>query len=147
VVTFSLNLSHHFIPSSEGPRLAALRPLPHHLLFPPKSFRRNTCKSVSKQRTLTISRMNTYEKHRGEGVLLLTRNPKKVRGLRPGGDQEVPLVGNVYPAHPERSALFARSLRSLEQECLTTLLQSTASTLFFRTPGWHAQPLSLGASK
>src|SRR6267378_1750782 len=104
------------------------------------------CKSVSKQRTLTISRMNTYEKHRGEGVLLLTRNPKKVRGLRPGGDQEVPLVGNVYPAHPERSALFARSLRSLEQQCLTTLLQSTASTLFFRTPGWHAQPLSLGAS-
>jgi hypothetical protein len=37
----------------------------------------NTCKSVSKQSTLTPFRMNTYEKHRGEGVLLLTRNPKK----------------------------------------------------------------------
>jgi hypothetical protein len=37
----------------------------------------NTYKSVSKQTTLTPFRMNTYEKHRGEGVLLLTRNPEK----------------------------------------------------------------------
>jgi hypothetical protein len=77
----------------------------------------------------------------------LSSNPKKVRGLRPGGDQEVPVAGNVYPVHPERSALFARSLRSWNQECSTTLLQSTASALFFKTPGWHTQPLSLGASK
>jgi hypothetical protein len=41
------------------------------------SFRINTCKSVSKQTTLTIFRINTYEKHRGVGVLLLTRNPRK----------------------------------------------------------------------
>src|SRR6267378_1815957 len=27
-------------------------------------FRMNTCKSIAKQRTLTIFRMNTYEKHR-----------------------------------------------------------------------------------
>jgi hypothetical protein len=80
-------------------------------------------------------------------VLLLTGNPKKVRGLRPGGDQEVPVAGNIYPVHPERSALFARSLRSLHQECLTTLLQSTASALFFKTAGWHTQSFSLGASK
>ena len=33
-----------------------------------KSFRMNTCKSVSKQRTLTSFRMNTYKKHGGEGV-------------------------------------------------------------------------------
>jgi hypothetical protein len=160
MVTLSLKLSHH-------PRLlfsflttAVLRPLPRHFLLPPKSFRRNTCKNVSKQRTLTLFRMNTYEKHRGGGVLLLTRfpmresvlrsiaakdlssDPKKVRGLRPGGDQEVPVAGNIYPAHPERSALFVRSLRSLHQECLTTLLQSTASALFFKTPGWHTKPLS-----
>ncbi len=32
------------------------------------TFRINTCKSVSKQTTLTPFRMNTYEKHRGEGV-------------------------------------------------------------------------------
>src|SRR5467141_1519461 len=30
-------------------------------------FRMNTCKSVSKQRTLTTFRMNTYEKHTGWG--------------------------------------------------------------------------------
>src|SRR5260370_38332143 len=31
------------------------------------TFRINTCKSVSKQRTLSPSRMNTYEKTRGRG--------------------------------------------------------------------------------
>jgi hypothetical protein len=77
----------------------------------------------------------------------LSSNPNKVRGLRPGGDQEVPVAGNLYPVHPERSALFTRSLRSLHQESLTTLLQSTASALFFRIAGWHTQPHSLGASK
>jgi hypothetical protein len=40
-------------------------------------FRINTSKSVSKQTTLTPFRMNTYEKHRGVGVLLLTRNSRK----------------------------------------------------------------------
>ena len=34
------------------------------------SYRINTCKSVSKQMTLTPFRMNTYEKHGGRGVLL-----------------------------------------------------------------------------
>src|SRR5260370_33490631 len=50
------------------------------------SFRLNTCKSVSKQKTLTPFRMNTYEKHRGVGVLLLTRPPRKgVCPERPSG--------------------------------------------------------------
>src|SRR5258708_6508361 len=44
-------------------------------------FRMNTCKSVSKQRTLTPCRMNTYEKHRGVGVLLLTTHPMRMRIL------------------------------------------------------------------
>jgi|SRR2546427_1311795 len=35
-------------------------------------FRINTCKSVSKQRTSTPFRMNTYEKTRGVGGLILT---------------------------------------------------------------------------
>src|SRR5260370_17598115 len=51
-----------------------LRPRP---LTSSISFRINTCKSVSKQTTLTIFRINTYEKHRGVGVLLLTRHPRK----------------------------------------------------------------------
>ncbi len=45
-------------------------------------FRINTCKSVSKQTTLTLFRINTYKKHRGWGVLLLTRHPAK--GVCPG---------------------------------------------------------------
>jgi len=74
----------------------------------------NTCKSVSKQTTLTSFRMNTYEKYRGGGFLLLTRNPRRIssrgstategpllafdeaRILRPGD-------GNSRPACPERS--------------------------------------------
>jgi hypothetical protein len=45
------------------------------------SFRMNTCKSVSKQTTLTPFRMNTYEKHRGWGVLLLATHPIRMRNL------------------------------------------------------------------
>jgi hypothetical protein len=43
--------------------------------YPPKLFRISTYKSATKQTTLTISRINTYEKHRGWGVLWLTRLP------------------------------------------------------------------------
>jgi hypothetical protein len=39
----------------------------------PIPFRINTCKSMSKQSILTIFRMNTYEKTRGEGALSLTK--------------------------------------------------------------------------
>ncbi|MCU1241620.1 MAG: hypothetical protein JWO71_2346 [Candidatus Acidoferrum typicum] len=42
-----------------------IRHSPQHLLSP---FRMNTCKSVSKQRTLTIFRMNTYAKPGGGGT-------------------------------------------------------------------------------
>src|SRR5260370_10023879 len=37
-------------------------------------FRINTCKSVSKQMTLIPFRINTYEKHRGEGGRRNLRN-------------------------------------------------------------------------
>src|SRR5260370_18785009 len=57
------------------PLIAAIRPLfPDHFLFPPKPFRINTYKMVTKQTSLTSFRINTYEKHRGEGVLFLTKN-------------------------------------------------------------------------
>ena len=46
------------------------------------TFRINTCKSVSKQSTLTPFRMNTYEKQGGGGspgrTRTLTRTPKRV---------------------------------------------------------------------
>ena len=35
---------------------------------PLSTFRINTCESIPKQTTLTLFRINTYEKHRGEGV-------------------------------------------------------------------------------
>jgi hypothetical protein len=40
----------------------------HNFSAPTNTFRMNTCKSVSKQRTLTPSRMNTCEKPGGRGV-------------------------------------------------------------------------------
>ena len=49
--------------------------------IPLSTFRMNTCKSVSKQRTLSPFRMNTYAKTRGRGVLLLTvRAQSRCRG-------------------------------------------------------------------
>jgi hypothetical protein len=55
------------IPSSPLPHLPPLPPLP---ASPVTTFRINTCKSVSKQRTLTAFRMNTYEKRGGGGVMI-----------------------------------------------------------------------------
>lgn len=43
-------------------------------------------------------------------MLLLTRNPKKVHRLRPGGDREVPVAGNFYPEE-HRDEGSASSLR------------------------------------
>ena len=52
---------------------------PNPLPCPPKLFRINTCKSVSKQTALTHFRMNTYEKQRGEGAppTFPSRNARK----------------------------------------------------------------------
>src|SRR6266481_137477 len=65
-------------------------PTPSRAHSSPNLFRMNTCKSVSKQRTLSIFRINTYEKHRGVGVLLLTRHPRKgVCPERPSGVKDL----------------------------------------------------------
>ncbi len=49
-------------------------PLPdlHNFSAPANTFRMNTCKSVSKQRTLSPSRMNTYAKTGGGGPHVLS---------------------------------------------------------------------------
>jgi hypothetical protein len=58
------------------------------------SFRINTCKSVSKQTTLTIFGINTYEKHKGWGAIIVNyasdedAYPERVRR---GGRVEGPL--------------------------------------------------------
>jgi hypothetical protein len=72
---------------------------------------------ASKELTESLKPLeSTLTKNRGRGFLWLTRNPisvlspptaeeskdlssnpKKARGLRPGGDHEVPVAGNFYP--------------------------------------------------
>ena len=135
MVTSPLKVSHQFTPSSEGPRLGTLPPLPHHFPFPPMSFRMNTCESVSKQTTLSIFRMNTYEKHRG--ALPPSRAPRLaewaaviVNQLLSGFD-----VQTGVATFPCSDALFIRSCRSFTKECLGTPLQPTRSALFFKTAG------------
>jgi outer membrane lipoprotein-sorting protein len=106
--------------------LSAL-PIPTSITFEPSNLqlcnliRMNTCKSVSKQMTLTPFRMNTYEKHRGEGGLsvFLTK------------DFVLTLESLIARSH----TLFARSFHSFTKECLRTPLRPTRSTLFFKTAG------------
>jgi hypothetical protein len=49
----------HFLPIKGSPLCT--------VLVQCKSFKNNTCKSVTKQTTLTLFRINTYEKHGGRG--------------------------------------------------------------------------------
>jgi hypothetical protein len=91
-------------------------------------FRMNTCKSVSKQTTLTIFRMNTYEKHRGWGAVMVNQLPSEfdVQTLR----------RSDVATFPRSDALFIiRSCRSLSKECLRTLLKSEGPALFLKTGG------------
>jgi hypothetical protein len=65
------------------------------------SFGINTCKSVSKQTTLTIFRINTYEKHRGVGALLLTRQTSAVGGsVSSASDRDGPGFLSYVPLRP-----------------------------------------------
>src|SRR5713226_9735733 len=82
-------------------------------------FRMNTCKSVSKQKTLSIFRINTYAKHRGWGQLLLTRHPLKgVCPERPSGVKDLSSSARRH-VYPERRELLSRPL-------LTSLLPCPA---------------------
>jgi hypothetical protein len=108
-----------------------LRPLTSSI-----SSRINTCKSVSKQTTLTLFRMNTYEKHRGVGVLLLTRFPLKesdlrsiARFVRPGwacgATKDLStLPMSAYPACPEH--LGERGPSQLPTESARSCVPSTS---------------------
>ncbi len=90
------------------------------------SFRMNTCKSVSKQMTLTPFRMNTYEKHRGWGAVIVDR-------ILPEIDVQTDVA-----TFPRSDTLFIRSCRSLSKECSGTPLQPTRFALFFKTAGCMA---------
>ena len=79
----------------------------HH---PPKLFRINTYKSLSKQTTLTLIESHSYKKHRRWGVLWLTRSllpltfcrtnvPTFQRSSPPPVDIQ-PLAGHNFPSAP-----------------------------------------------
>src|SRR6266849_4036668 len=92
---------------------------------PLTTFRINTCKSVSKQRTLTPFRMNTYEKHRGVGVLLLTKHPMRMLILSERSEPK------DLSSHPVRIAV----LRSIFVSALSFAHQGRLAC--------HAQPRPL----
>src|SRR5258708_5042414 len=92
------------------------------ILQPRNLFRINTCKSVSKQTTLTFFRMNTYEKQgggEGRASVFPTRNSAL----------------NLESLLARSHALFVHSLRFFTKECLRTPLLPTRSALFFKTAG------------
>jgi hypothetical protein len=84
---------------------------------PSKSFRMNTCKSVSKQKTLTTFRINTYEKHRGRGSYCSPEIPQGVP-IRPARQER---LGLLFPlaTFNFRLSTSARSpsICALCQEC------------------------------
>src|SRR5713226_5818056 len=92
-----------------------------------KSFRMNTCESVSKQRTLTIFRINTYEKTGGRGYPTprapsFRRHMRHVAPLSP-----VPSVDCAYFLSPRGCAPCAvqisLSLRQTQLRRLTFFLR------------------------
>jgi hypothetical protein len=96
----SVNPLERALPNTRGSKILRI---PSCAESPSNPFRINTYKSVTKQTTLTISRINTYEKHRGVGVLLLTRNVRKdfhlERAPRPRNLSSLPARG-VRPERP-----------------------------------------------
>src|SRR6266852_8009526 len=90
---------------------------------PVSPFRMNTCKSVSKQSTLTTFRINTYEK-RGEGVV----HPPLVPPPRPSLNLSEPLYLLNF--------LYLLSLQSLAASLSpptkSTPLESSKSSLFLQ---------------
>src|SRR5712692_6661056 len=70
-----------------------------------KPFRMNTCESVSKQRTLTAFRINTYEKHGGRGLTGIyptsSRPERHDRSFRIRSYEKHPGVGSVPSAWPD----------------------------------------------
>src|SRR5258708_1671156 len=89
-----LGISLQLLPSS--PRGPSRRPLPRATY----SFRINTCKSVSKQMTLTPFRMNTYEKQGEGGTHLVNTLPT----MHPETGEDGPeLVIFDVPRHRDRA--------------------------------------------
>src|SRR6266481_5610362 len=99
---------------------AGLIPIPRSLpTCPRKPFRINTCKSVSKQMTLTPFRINTYEKHRGVGVLLLTTHPMRMRILSESAAAD---ESRDLSSHPMRMRILGITFFFASLFCVAALL-------------------------
>jgi hypothetical protein len=68
----------------------------------------NTCKSLSKQKTLSIFKINTYKKPRGEGVLWLTKYPMRIfvlRSIATIGNSDLLGIGDSDPVGEDLNSL------------------------------------------
>src|SRR5229473_3496973 len=70
-----------------------------------KPFRMNTCESVSKQRTLTTFRINTYEKPRGRGAPL---SASPASSLQHPVSRTICATWRLYPLWPQSIAHTSR---------------------------------------
>ncbi len=78
---------------------------------PLSTFRMNTCESVSKQRTLSTSRMNTYAKTGGGGSNA-TMSRCRGRALRPASERSK--RSSLFPAfHPVQVDLLSLCFHKL----------------------------------
>src|SRR6266850_4219487 len=100
-------------------------------------FRINTCKSLSKQTTLTVIESHSYKKHRGWGLLWLTRNLKRdFYPERPSGAEG--------PLFRSRSGFLARGIR---RSHVPTCYRSDVPTCLqpsFVFKGFHTLSFSVG---
>jgi hypothetical protein len=139
--------------AGEVPTWSGCATSPHGILtFKPANLRTcnlsriNICKSVSKQMTLTLFRINTYEKHRGEGVLWLT-NSLPISTFRRSDRSSTTVVGrrsrpgqDVFPGYPLSFDILPNCFAPSQN---STLFFSSNSELFCKnTRGWDT-PLFL----
>src|SRR5260221_1254217 len=116
---------------------------------PLSTFKINTCKSVSKQRTLSPCRMNTYEKPRGRGHQLpaifaplvypdlrgATRLPRSSRGHASLPPSYAPYASRMDLRDAPRSASIPRGLSRLRILPVTTGVDPTSGPFLISPVG------------
>ena len=103
------------LPATHYPLLTTHSPL--------TTFRINTCKSVSKQRTLTTSRINTYKKNRGGGspnTLAPRSRERQLCSIPLAQRDESPDWRSLPSSHAPRSGPIPRGLIRLRILPVTT---------------------------
>src|SRR6266404_8092569 len=91
---------------------------------PRKAFRINTCKSLSKQTTLTVIESHSYKKHRGWGVLWLTNSRLVVSG------HSLCSVFSLFAQRVFHNSSAIKRFHTLSQNCRGVTLQFPIWELF-----------------